>query len=227
MTNTPKLDALNPRHKKFVLAYCETLNDSEAARAAGYADRREGWRLRQREDIGAAISEILEDFVMGKTELLARLSRDARADMRDFTHVSPVSREFWTPARTHPEVRELAASRKLHVDDLDDYDLEGHFGAERVAHTADGVRLIREHVIESEVVIDWQKIEERGQLSVIKKLKKAKDGSVEFELVDAVRAKELIGRHHKLFTDKVEHSGDVGLVIGIDVIPPEGVRDDA
>ncbi len=36
--------------------------------------------------------------------------------------------------------------------------------------------------------------------------------TVEFELYDAQSALALLGRHHKLFTDKVEHSGEINPV---------------
>jgi len=63
---------------------------------------------------------------------------------------------------------------------------------------------------------------------LIKKMKRHarrnKDGTltarIEVELYDAQAALQLIGKHHGLFTDRVEHSGHID-VIGIEVVRPD------
>lgn len=54
-------------------------------------------------------------------------------------------------------------------------------------------------------VLDLGKARERGVLHLIKKLKYDKDGNPEIELHDPQSALVNLGKHHKLFTDKVEH----------------------
>lgn len=61
-------------------------------------------------------------------------------------------------------------------------------------------------------VLDLAKAERAGKLHLIKKFTTADTqfGSrVSIELYDAQSALTLIGKHHGLFTDKVEHSGEV------------------
>ncbi|WP_027480542.1 terminase small subunit [Deinococcus pimensis] len=208
--HTYTLEGLKPKHRKFVECWLESMNDAEAARDAGYADHREGYRLRRREDISAVISQLLSQHVMGPGEALVRLGRIAKADMTNFLVVSPTARTYWVPALEHDGVIELAKSRGLHPTDLDVYDLDGHFGADNVARTSDGTSFIRVQDVISEVDIDWKRVKYLKQLGLIKKIKKSKDGTVEFELHDTVRALELVGKHHKLFTDKVDLGGDGG-----------------
>jgi len=59
MSSKPKL---NERRKKFISAYLETLNASEAARQAGYKDRanQAGYQLLTNTDIQAIISQELK-----------------------------------------------------------------------------------------------------------------------------------------------------------------------
>lgn len=59
MADKPKL---NERRKKFISAYLETLNASEAARQAGYKDRanQAGYQLLTNTDIQAIISQELK-----------------------------------------------------------------------------------------------------------------------------------------------------------------------
>jgi phage terminase small subunit len=65
---------------------------------------------------------------------------------------------------------------------------------------------------------DWQKIKERGYL--VKGISRTDRGD-RIELYDAQSALALIGKHHALFTERVEHSGTIetGVVV---VIPSNG-----
>ena len=56
-------------------------------------------------------------------------------------------------------------------------------------------------------MIDWSKLKARGLTHLVKKFKQTKLG-VEVEFYDAQSALVHLGRHHKLFTDKTELSGD-------------------
>jgi phage terminase small subunit len=59
--------------------------------------------------------------------------------------------------------------------------------------------------------LDLQKAKENGSINLIKKIKFRELGGVEsIELYDAQAAKVHIGRFHKLFVDKVEHSNPDG-----------------
>lgn len=68
-------------------------------------------------------------------------------------------------------------------------------------------------------LIDIAKAQDKTHL--IKKLK-YRDGQIEFELHDAQSALVQLGKHHGLFTDKVEHSGKIESPIQfVDIVRPE------
>lgn len=63
------------------------------------------------------------------------------------------------------------------------------------------------------VLVDLGKALEEGKTHLIKKLKYNAQGGLEIELHDSQSALEKLGRHHNLFKDSVEHSGEVGLKV--------------
>lgn len=63
------------------------------------------------------------------------------------------------------------------------------------------------------VMVDLGKALEEGKTHLIKKLKYNAQGGLEIELHDSQAALEKLGRHHGLFTDKVEHSGAVSALV--------------
>lgn len=63
--------------------------------------------------------------------------------------------------------------------------------------------------------LDLKQAQESGLLHLIKKLKYNTQGQVEIELHDAQSALALIGKHHKLFTEKIEHAGSVEIKDGL------------
>lgn len=70
--------------------------------------------------------------------------------------------------------------------------------------------------------VDLAKLIRDGKTHLIKSVKETKYGT-NVEFYDAHSAKELIGKHHKLFADKVEHSGsiDLNVVKGYVSISPD------
>ncbi len=76
------LDHLEHREKIFVLKYLRCYREDDAAREAGYKEGM-GARLLIRKGVRAALKAFLAGRVMGVTEMLARLSEHARADMTD------------------------------------------------------------------------------------------------------------------------------------------------
>lgn len=208
--------ALTPKQKRFADAYlgpCR-LNASAASREAKYSDHREGWGLLRHPAVKAYIAARLDeqDDVMSRSEVAARLTMEARSvvDMDAFVTVAPTERTFWVPAREHEPVRELAKKKGCHPDDLDLYDIEGHFGADQVSRTGDGEILVRVATISQDVEIDWAAAKAAGAISGMAVLKKNKDGSIEYRIKDPAKTLELLGKLHNMFTDKVQISGDGG-----------------
>lgn len=214
---------LTPKERKFADLYvgpCK-LNQSAAARGAGYKDHREGWALVRRPKVKAYIAALMaeNEDVMSRSEVAMRLTLEARSvvDMDEFVHVAPTERSFWVPARDHEPVRELAKSKKLHVDDLDLYDLEGHFGADHVSQTGDGEKLIKVVTISQDVEIDWAAAKAAGAISGMAVLKKNRDGSIEYRVKDGTKALEMLGRLHNMFTDKVQVTGDANAPLQVQI----------
>lgn len=58
------------------------------------------------------------------------------------------------------------------------------------------------------VALDLKHAADQGALHLVKKYSKTKQGTT-VELYDAQSALELLGKYHKLWTDKVEHTGRI------------------
>lgn len=79
--------ALTPHQRRFVSAYLETFNATQAAIDAGYAERsasNQGHRLMKNDEVLEAIAEALDATAMRAEESLMRLATHARANMGDF-----------------------------------------------------------------------------------------------------------------------------------------------
>lgn len=203
--------ALRPKHLALADIYlCNGLNAAAAARELEYKNLTEGPRIVRRPDVKAYIDARLEEAQLGKAHITARLRYFAGGDMTDFVRVAPTERSYWVRADTHEAVQDLAKRRGVLPGDLDNYDLAGLMGSENIAQTEDGVLLVCIRKVEAEVIVDWRAVEKGHAMGRIKKLKTNKDGTVEFELYDAMRATELLGKAQKMFTDKVELSGNEG-----------------
>jgi hypothetical protein len=88
MANSP-FERLTDKQRRFVLAYIgpANCNGAEAARIAGYngRSRQAAWDLlngRTKQDIRAAINELLREQALGAEEILARLSVQARGNIK-------------------------------------------------------------------------------------------------------------------------------------------------
>lgn len=78
------IDGLTSRQRLFVAHYLDSLNATEAARRAGYAEpNTQGPRLLVHVGIAAAVQAGLAEKAMPETEVLARLSAIGRADIRE------------------------------------------------------------------------------------------------------------------------------------------------
>lgn len=203
--------ALSDKHRQFAdIFLMNGLNARAAGRALEYKNAAEGPRLKRRPDVQAYINARLQEAQVGKAHLTARLQYFADGDMADFVRVAPSERSYWVRADTHEAVQETAKRRGVLPGALDNYDLAGIVGGENVAQTEDGVLMVCVRKVEAEVTVDWRAVEKGHAMGRVKKLKTNKDGSVEFELYDAMRATELLGKAQKMFTDKVELAGNDG-----------------
>jgi hypothetical protein len=199
--------ALLPKHLALADTYLTNgLNGAAAARHLKYKNPTEGPRILRRLDVKAYVKARLEENQVGKAYIKARLEYFASGDMADFTRVAPTERSYWVRADAHDEVREFAKRRGKLPSQLDNYDLASLVGGENVAQTEEGVLMVCIRKVDAEVTVDWRAVEKGHAMGRVKKLKVGKDGSVEFELYDAMRANELLGKAEKMFVEKHELS---------------------
>lgn len=216
--------ALTSKQRQFCDTYLlNGLNGSAAAQAVGYRNPAESRRTLALPHVVAYVRARLEEAGFTAEAILRRLEYFAAGDMQDFLSIAPSERTYWIRADEHEELHEIAKRRGIEVDALDNYDVSGILGAHNVAQTQDGVLMVCVKTVDAEVTIDWRRAERHHALGRVKKIKLNKDGTVEFELHDPVKTLELLGKAHKMWTDKVEHSGELG-VIGIRITPPAGVE---
>lgn len=79
---------------------------------------------------------------------------------------------------------------------------------EVLARLAEHARGTMDDFLDDAGDIDLKRGRERGRLHLVKSRSVTKEGE-RIELYDAQAALALLGRHHKLFTDMVEHGGKV------------------
>lgn len=204
-------EKLQVKHRQLVELYLQNgLNISAAARVVGYRNPTEGHRIMRRPEVMAYRNALLAERQLSKDAILAKLEYLSEASMATFVRIAPTERSYWVRATEHEEVREFAKKRGVLPNGLDERDLSGMFGSDRVAQTEDGVLMVQIGVVEAEPIVDWRAAEQQQALGHIKKLKIAKNGTIEFELHDPVKPLELAGKAQKMFTDRVEMSGNGG-----------------
>lgn len=147
-------EGLTDQQQRFIDEYLVCWNGAEAARRAGYSEktaRIQASRLLTNANIRAAVEARLAESAMPASEILARLTEQARGSMADF--IRPRGRG---------------------------------------------------------ITLDLKHAAEQGTLHLVKKYSKTKY-STTIELYDAQSALETLGKYHALWTDRVEHSGEVAI----------------
>lgn len=226
---TPKtfkqlLAALEPRQRKFVQAYLREPNATKAALAAGYSEktaRQMGSENLSKPDIAAAVESGFKQ-VMGKNEVRSRTAEAAAATFEDFLSIERVP-------YTEPVMLDAEEALDLVADTIADLSEELDSAkeeradwitkeikrlrrmerkCERALAKADPEKGDPEVMVDVEwktrVVarIDLEKAKAAGKLHLIKKLKETKFG-LEVELHDAAAARELLGKHYRLWGDRL------------------------
>lgn len=192
------LQALSPQHKKFVLAFCDTLNATKAALAAGYSKktaRTQGSRLLTIVDIKTAIKAVLDTAGMDPEEIAARWDRIARVDLSDFY----TKQEYEEPTKVLRPMLERIAELNYEIDfeervakrqTLDEDDAERHYHAQQrrrnkiircqvelemnpaATYEADGPPIKKYRM-----VLDLVKAEELGVLDLAKGITEGRNGT--------------------------------------------------
>ena len=139
------------------------------------------------------IAEYVSDFNATRAAIAAGYSKNSAADigyenLRKPDIAEAIKRTIDDRCMTEGEVLiRLAEHARGSVDDFVTF--------------SEGVKL---------PILDMSKAHKNGKMHLLKKLKYTDQGGVEFELYDAQSALVLIGKVHKLFTEKSEVSGPDG-----------------
>lgn len=59
------------------------------------------------------------------------------------------------------------------------------------------------------LIVDLEKIKARGLGKMVKKIRMTAQGNIEIEWIDSQKALELLGKYHGLFTERIEHTGEI------------------
>lgn len=178
---------LTNKQKVFIEEYLSCWNASEAARRAGYKNpRMSGSENLTKPDVAAEIKQRISEKAMSADEVLTRLADQARANLGCFYKLV----EEWTfyPLPTY----DILDAQE--VDDTSDPDSP----VKRISY------FVRH------VAIDMDKLIDPRYSHLLHKVSDSPKGGIEIELYNAQAALIQLGKHHKLFTDQVEHSGTVG-----------------
>jgi phage terminase small subunit len=194
---------LTGKERTFVTEYLHDLHQRNAAIRAGYSERSAdvtASRMLRNAKIREAVDLGFQLKAMSAGEVIARLTEHARGSMADFLRIDD-------------EEVTLTWSL-LHISTTEDGepDMAGAMlrlagqenvkPTDRVLHTATIKRAAAR--------LDLMEAGRRGKLSLIKKYSLDDKGKVSIELYDAQAAQSLIGKHHKLFAERTEHTGKDG-----------------
>lgn len=180
--------ALSAKQKKFIEAYLVTFNATEAARQAKYKGddatlASVGWENLRKPEISKVIEERLAETAMPAGEVLMRLAGHARGNMGDFVKFVDGRPTF-----------DLEAAALLGKMDL----------VKKLKTKTRTFSMLPPSMDEASTAEDAEAEGEAEGAEV-----EVTETTIEFELYDAQAALALLGRAHKLFTDKldVDHKG--------------------
>lgn len=231
------LAALTPKQRAFVKAYVREPNATKAAKAACYSEATAysiGSENLRKPQIAAAVEAGLEQ-VMGRNEVLSRTAEVAAATMEDFLTIERIkfTERVLLPAEeardlvtdTIAALEEELDSAKPDRADWITAELRRLHRLERKCdkafqrdQEAEGDRPPRDVLVDVEwkdrieVRLDLEKAKRAGKLHLVKKFKEGRYG-LEIELHDAAAARELLGKHYRLWSDRLSLENPDGSAI--------------
>jgi len=222
--------ALTGKQLALAEAYLETFSPAVAGRMAKYENRSNATRALKHKKVQAYLSARMADRCMPANEVLARLSSYARVTGDLLTK----EEEYEVPVFEARPLREKIDALQARVGALNNIDpglLKNRIEATQAEIAELEVQLALEPgatyqkqvgtETRTRIIPSLEAAAENGVLFAVDGLEYTQHG-LKWKRVDSVKALELIGKHHKLFTEKVEHSGTVDAIIGIDFIMPGG-----
>lgn len=207
-------EQLDAKRRRFVDAYLgeARFNAVRAAEIAGYSTpKKQGSRVRNHPLVAAAIEEQLDEFAMSAKEVLTHLAAIGRGSLGDFVDVNPEylepTAEMYRPGDRCPRcVKERPAAVTV---------LQ-HGTVKDLVTSAERQELLCPLCMEGwkpPVVDPWRlnlvKAQQQNQLHLLSELSFTECGP-KIKLHDRLKALELLGKTHRLFVDRQEHSGPEG-----------------
>lgn len=227
------MSRLTGKQRAFIDHYflCD-FNGTEAASRAGYKGNRDQLGVTASENLGnPRIREVIDarlaERTMSADEVLTRLSDQGRGSGDDIISFRLERRYTTMPLPLGEVIRRLLATVELE----EAYAKRIGLADEALKSHQDEMAAIRRRITRLEIqleqdpsatelgpgpleevhipYVDLWKAAQRGKLHLVKSFNE-KDGKV--DLYDAQAAQIHLGRHHKLFTDKIEHGGAVPIM---------------
>lgn len=216
--------ALLPRDRVLADTYLATWNKRLAGEAARYSEKGKKYLDRfKRTDVRGYIAARLSEEVMSAEEVLARLSARARLSGEDFFEQQPYEVSVYEdrPLQLKIDHLEAQVAQLLKVDpELLKHRVEKLQGqiSELTVELALNPAATYSVQVGTETryrtVPSLEAARRNGVLQFVDGAEYGPNG-LKFKWADALRAQELLGKHHKLFTDKqeVEHSGGMTIQV--------------
>jgi phage terminase small subunit len=200
------LAELPPKQRKLVVEYLRDLHQRNAAIRAGYSEKTadvQASQILRKLKCQEAVNLGLQLHAMSASEVLARLTAQGRGSMGDFLRTDEEEITLtWSllsvPTTEEGEIDMAGAMLRLAIQ-------------ENVKPTD---RVLRTETIKR-AVARLDLLAARQLLHLVKKYSLDEKGRVSIELYDAQAALALLGKHHRLFVDRTEHTGAGGAPIEV------------
>jgi phage terminase small subunit len=209
------LAELRPRHRAFVVEYLRDLHQRNAAIRAGFSAKsadQQASELRRNPKISAAIEAGMDLQVMPASEILTRLSTQARGDMSDYLRVDEEEVTLQTVVAVltpEEEVGVVANATGLLRGLLPDDEKERR-----------AVKISTATISRSVARLDLLAAGKAGKLANVKKYTwDPESGKVSIELYSAKDALELLGKHRKLWGD--DPAGGIMKYLDVSKLTPD------
>lgn len=215
MPETYTYQQLTLKQKRFVDAYTgKARGDAKkAAILAGYSKtsaKQIGSEVRKHPAVAYVIDERMQAESMSSTEVLWHLNDIARGSFDDFIAVGG--------SDLSPEAEQLIAKLVTDADLLlQEIREEGGLPIglpEKIEAKREELQTLAEKVHAATHtkpwVYDMEKAERLGLLHLIAEIGTTEKGATKLKLQSRLEALKLLGQFHKLFTDRVEHTGPGG-----------------
>lgn len=230
------LEKLDAKERVFVVAYMECFNRTQAARVAKLGKTPEstkqiGYQTYRRPHVRAAIEAGFNEAGMGAAEVVARVAEIAQTGFESLLTEVKYTEPVYENIPTGRYIHDLELQQGKHEHLASEFAALNPKKAQRHRRTA---QEIQEQVIElraelsvnpdhtvrrqvgvqrkTRLELDLVKAREAGKLHLVQKLAWTKEGP-SISLESKLKALELLGKHHKLWADRMEHEGGLTITL--------------